>query len=724
MKDLATLTHYPPLEKLTEVLMHKASNRNPHFFRLLSAYYFTKLASMMQTSIRLHGGEIIPVNIYVINLAVSGSGKGRAATLVEEQLVQRFRDVFDTITLPNVAERNLANIALQRVARTPDGDPDDIALQVRKELEGHGPLLHQFDSGSVPALKQIRQIVLMSGIGSLNLEIDEIARNLVGQTDLLSAFLELYDVGKIKQKIIKSTSEQKRFPDIPGRTPTNMMLFGEPSGIIQPGSKVEAEFNDMLRQGYARRCFFGLSPIVDDDLDSLTPEILLEMRADPKINKFLIQLGDHLAKLADEVNHRVVLDLPKNTALLAAEYELFCRKTARDLPEQQHLRKTELQHRHSKAVKLAGTYAFIQNKSEISEDHLYYAIRMAEDSGEHFRQMLRREKVYESVAKCIVNHDGELTAVEIMDKVPAFRGNEPTKRAFLTQAMEYGYKNNMAIRKTFLDGIELYSGDAMQQTDLNEMIVSYSQDITKGFITEKVPFDKLDVLVTAPGYHYTVHRFKDGHRHADHMVPGFNLLVLDVDNSVSLDAAKLLLSDYQAIFATTKRHTPSEHRFRVILPLSHIVKLDPENFKRFMENVYDWLPFAVDRSAKDCARKWVSHKGKVHTQSGEMVDAMKFIPHTSAEEKQNQWFQQHSDLTNLERWFYANIRDGNRNNQILRYGLALIDNGHTLDEARKILHAFNKRLKNSLSETEINNTIMKTVVKHFNQKQQLTQKAS
>ena len=74
MKELNQLSHFSYSEKLVDVLMKKSQNNNPLFFRVLVAYYFAKVASMMRCSVDLPGRGNIPVNIYAINLATSGFG--------------------------------------------------------------------------------------------------------------------------------------------------------------------------------------------------------------------------------------------------------------------------------------------------------------------------------------------------------------------------------------------------------------------------------------------------------------------------------------------------------------------------------------------------------------------------------------------------------------------------------------------------------------------------
>ncbi len=56
------------------------------------------------------------------------------------------------------------------------------------------------------------------------MEIDEIGSNLLGQMDVLTTFLELYDVGKVKQKLIKNTVRQRKSKMLP-KIITKISLF-------------------------------------------------------------------------------------------------------------------------------------------------------------------------------------------------------------------------------------------------------------------------------------------------------------------------------------------------------------------------------------------------------------------------------------------------------------------------------------------------------------------
>ena len=94
MRDLSKLDHFPVLDDLVTVLMHKTQAPDPLFFRILVSYYFSKVASMMRTDIVTHDRGVIPVNMYAINLATSGYGKGFSTNIIEEQVINQFREQF------------------------------------------------------------------------------------------------------------------------------------------------------------------------------------------------------------------------------------------------------------------------------------------------------------------------------------------------------------------------------------------------------------------------------------------------------------------------------------------------------------------------------------------------------------------------------------------------------------------------------------------------------
>ena len=130
---------------------------------------------------------------------------------------------------------------------------------------------------------------------------------------------------------------------------------------------------------------------------------------------------------------------------------------------------------------------------------------------------------------------------------------------------------------------------------------------------------------------------------------------------------------------TTKSHTPEKHRFRIIMPLSHQIYLNDEDFKQFMTNLNDWLPFTQDESTIQRERKWQTCKGQFWNNKGKPIDALTFIPKTHKEEKFRNSIADLSNLDNLERWFVANCVKGGRSNSLIRFALMLVDSAADRD---------------------------------------------
>lgn len=713
MIPVADMEYHETSEELVKILCSKTQNSNPLFFRVLVGYYFCMVASAMRCVIATHDRGDIPVNMYALNLSTSGSGKGHSTSIVENEVINLFRQRFMEETFPILAEQNLPKLAHKRAVRK-SSDPDEELARVQKEFEALGNLVFSFDSGTPAAVKQMRHKLLMADAGAVSLQIDEIGSNLMGNIEVLNTFLELYDVGAIKEKLIKNTSENVRGEQIIGRTPTNMMLFGTPAKLLN-GSKTEEELYSMLETGYARRCFFGYSRAINKVHD-LTPEQVYALRTDTQQNQFLADLSDRLEHLADIVNVNKRLVMSKETTLTLIEYHLKCEREAEALPEHEEIRKAEITHRYFKALKLAGAYAFIDDSPELTEKHLYQAIKLAEESGLAFEALLTRDRNYVKLAKYIAAVGKDVTQADLVEDLPFYKGPISAKQEMMQLAIAYGYKNNIIIKKSFDDGIEFLRGESLKPTNLDEIFVSWSGDLAHNFTNELAPFDQLHNLTQVNGLNWCNHHLKggdkgQGHRVEENCLPGFNLIVIDVDGQCQLNTAKLLLQDYKALFYTTKRSTEQENRFRIVMPTNFELKLDAKDFKEFMANVHEWLPFQVDEQVGQRGRKWASWNGHYEYQEGQLFDVLPFIPKTTKNEERKVRLDSQQAMDNLERWMLNNTGDGNRNNMLHRYAMLLVEAGFTFNEVGSKVKDLNDKLADKLDEAEILSTIMVSVTK-------------
>ncbi|MCM2973799.1 DUF3987 domain-containing protein [Larsenimonas suaedae] len=702
-----SLEYHPASERLVKVLCSRIQTTDALFFHVMVAYFFATAAAQMRTMIQTPEGNKVPVNVFALDLAPSGFGKGRATSVLEDEVLDKFRHRYLEETFPTLAEDNLPKLSLHRAKRK-GVDPDEELVRVEKEFAQTGELMYSFDSGTDAAVKQMRHKLLMAGTGSMNLQIDEVGSNLLKNLDMLDVFLELYD-GKVKSKLTKNTTDNVRNEEIKGLTPTNMLLFGTPSRLLN-GGKQEEEIMAMLEAGYARRCLFGYIRS-NSHRTTLTPQEALQMAQQTGTDSTLKELSDRFENLADIINANKTLLMPEDTALAMYQYKLDCEQRAQEFSEHEETRKTEMESRFFKVLKLAGAYAFVDDSPAITRDHYFNAIKLAEASGEALGSLLNRDKPYVKLARYIADINREVTHADLVEDLPFYPKAQNQRNDMLNLATAWGYKNNIVLKKSYQDGIEFLRGESLKETDLSQMVVSYSDDIVTGYQDDLAPFDQLHVLTQHAGLHWVNHHLIDGYRKEENAKPGFNMVVFDVDGSINLTTAKLLLKDYKALYYTTKRHTDADNRFRIVIPTNFELKLDAKDYKEFMGNLLDWLPFEADPATGQRARKWLSHNGHYEYTDGELLDVLPFIPKTSKNEERKAHFDSQQSLDNLERWVINNIGDGNRNNQLLRYAYILVDAGFDFEDIRQKVNSLNAKIADKLSEAEIMGTIMVTVSK-------------
>lgn len=717
--DLSAVTHNKTLEELVDIICTKTGNQERGFFRVEVAYFFAKMAASMGAKIHdVTLNETFPVNLYALNMAISGYGKGHSMHIMEKQVINRFRLRFTNETLPLLAEQNLWKIANQRAAMK-SSDQQEEFTKTEKEYLKLGNLPFTFDSATTPAVKKLRQKILRADCGSINLQIDEIGSNLISNTEILTLFLELFEQGEVNQKLTMNTAENQHIEELEGCTPTNVLMFGTPAKLLD-GGPIEEQFHSFMDTGYGRRCFYGYGQeILNGDQETLTPEQAYRLRGDAKKQDGLKKWANHFYQLADAVNYGWTMTIEPEVGIAKQAYEMHCKARARNMREHESVRKAEMEHRHSKAIKLAGAFAFIEGSTEIEMDHLNSAIKMAEESGQAFEKLLNREKPYVKLAKYIADIATEVTHADLHEALPFYKMSQAARSEMMTMAIAWGYKKHIIIKKSFIDGIEFFQGETLQETDLNKMIVSYSNHWAYNYLPETVPFHQLHILTQKEGMHWTNHHFKGEHRAGENAIPGFNMIVLDVDEGITVQAACELMKDFKFLVYTTKRHQKEGHgdRFRMILPINYMLELTSEEYIEFMEGIFKWLPFKTDEEYRKREKKSESYAGGsyFYNLEAEVFDALDFIPKTSRNEAFIQQNQELASLDNLERWFAQRIAEGNRNNQMIKYALVLVDSGWDLIDVNRQVRAFNAKLSNPLTEQELDSTIMVTVAKRYQQ---------
>lgn len=712
---LKGVKHHSVLNELTSVLCKKTQNTDRSFYQPLVIFFISTLASSMRASVTSKHRGVIPVNAYVIDLGTSGLGKGYAINIMEELVLKKFVDRFTSETFPQVANASIRAFAEKRAVEMGTDDVD-LEYQVLKgEDKSSGTFKFFFSEGTTPALKQFRHKLLLARCGAINFQIDEIAKVIHNVNDILVTFLELYDVGKTKEKLIKNTAENVRYSNIVGATPANLLIFGSPV-LLFDGSTTESTFFDFLATGYGRRSWFGNGLVSKKAFLTKTGAEVYYDQISEKNDDLIEKWSNLFEELADYKQfYNWQASMGDEVAILLTEYQLECEKRAYELPEHQELKRAEISHRYFKVMKLAGVYAFLNKEKEVTEEVLLQAILAAEESGESFNQILNREKAHVRLAKFIISSDDKLTQADLTDQCPWYKGAAADKKNMLTLAQAYAYKHHAVIKRGFIEDVEFFSGQALNVTDLDKITLSASREVDLAYVKTEVSFDKLYKLMQQKGFNWCSHSFVDNERKQDNAQKGFNVVVFDIDGDISIETAKDVLKDYTFLLHTTKSHTDTKHRFRVILPINYTLYLDPEEYSAFMDNVLTWFPFDLkDKGAmKDIARKWLTVENcHYEYNEGKLLDVIPFIPDSKKNEEYRAEIKEYGNVTNLERWFLSHMLIGNRNNNLLKYAYCLIDKGLGLPEIEKAIKNLNQKLgSNALELNELESTVLLSTVK-------------
>lgn len=718
LKPFSEMTYHPLTEEIVEMLSITTQSSNKHMFRTMLTYYWGMIGTHMRANIIGWYSSRLPMNIYSIVLAESGTGKGYTMSTMEDHIISKFRNTFMEETFPVAAEDGMEDIALYRASKR-NTNVDAERGKLQKEFDDAGNMLFSFSEGTPAALKQLRHKLVIANAGSLNFQVDEIGNNLIGSKEMMNLYLELYDRGDIKEKLIKNTAENKRVEALDGFTPTNMLLFGTSSSLLD-GGETENNFMSLLESGYARRSFFSFSQEANKDTE-LTAEDIVELMFNQHHEDSYQEISDHIEETADVSNLDRELTIDRESCLYLVMYKMSCEERARKLKTHQKILKAELQHRYFKVLKAAAGYVFVDHGSEITIEYLEYAMKLAEESGKELERLLNPDKDFMRLARFLAEQDEEVTLPDIELGLPCFSGSQSKKMEMIANATAWGYKNNCLITKRYVDQILFLDGKPLEPTNLDELFISVSDHEAYRYDNQITSFEALGELGEVRYMHWINHHVEDGHRLKENVIPGFNCIVLDVDDGTPIEAAMRMFEGYYAVFYDTKSSTAKHNRYRIILPTNYILELENEDYADFMNNLISVLPFEVDSCVCEREHKWQTwdagadvvgtHFVNGVEQPCSLFNVLDYIPRTTKNEERIKKAKDYENLDGLQYWVMTTTAEGNRNKQLYRYAMILVDNGYDYDTISTMVKAMNDGLKDGISDKELSNTIMSTVAR-------------
>ena len=157
--------------------------------------------------------------------------------------------------------------------------------------------------------------------------------------------------------------------------------------------------------------------------------------------------------------------------------------------------------------------------------------------------------------------------------------------------------------------VPLYKNKRSIMTKLKDAMFYTAEPLYKSI---QIEFNKLHEIVNSDYRQYSPFNFTDGKKISDNWNnDNQNIIILDIDDNISIDEAKYIFQDYKYFICTTKSHQIEKQgkvcdRFRVILQSEDIPKGD--KYFEFTEMLEKKYPF-IDKQVNTKTGAFLGHHG-------------------------------------------------------------------------------------------------------------------
>ena len=660
-----------------------------------NAFWFTfnSYISLINPTIQ-YRDKLIPVNYFGISIARSGSGKSF--------VYGKCKELFDIHKWDQAIK-----ISYEKANK--ELDNNEIYIEGEKyNLKNFLPSFENTIEGTKEGL-YLRTLSLSKCFsGSLNLINEEIMD--IIQNSNLNAMKELYD-GIFLGKVIKGSINENVYG-----IKSNMLIFGSSIGL-KKDEKVYNYFQKALNSGIYRRSFIyyeepknltinELEPVDRVNLDYIDDMIIQNRNSYLKGFPTIIKIDDNTYKLLDEINYELL-----SFSNEYIEDERFSAEIGS----------------FDKILKLSALHTLLNNKYVIEPVDVEYAYNMYKRFRETNKTLFNVEPQHKRIYK-VIKKLGKCTKSDILeqDLFSRMSFNEDMKLV-----EEYCYKNNERLVTTG-SKIKFYNINPLEKSNINKIIISIPLNDRKEKTTQYksmlLPlFGKkgsIESLVLSNVSNFCLTHFKDGKRSESNALGKINCIGIDIDNG-DLNEIKDKLDDSNLTYLiyTTRNHQKEKDgfisdRFRILLPLSTIVEIEPDRHPIFVENICLSLGIEVfDTNALDISRSWFTNKeGIIYKNEGILFNPLPFLPDTVIDSKINYITEPVSDdeetnrrINGMVRYTLSSTGSGNRNNNLMRLCFFVYDLTNNKDLAKQIVLETNSMLTEPLNENELNGSIFKSL---------------
>ncbi len=677
------------IDDIGEILAGKKNEPDiSHYMEMLGLFGISTITNNIRMTVTVPtDNSKVSANMYGFGVAGSGIGKSRSFGYQEELLLKKADNY-----IKEESEKRLELV-----------DPFDLENISKLTSEGVtiAPIFKSATDAGIGALRSIMDVI---GLYGVNIAVDEIGSTILKEYDMLSdTLLNAFDKGTVKPNLRRTTGVKAVKNNIPHST----MLFGSPSLLFEGTEAVEKALMSLLEAGWNRRTLYAV-------VESKTNHYVLNN--DGRTKTLIESVSNRLLEVAKKYMEQSIC-FSDEAAEVYKAYEIQCRMESESFGHYESLKTVYTQNKHWLSLKVSAILAASELSPQIELVHFKRAVEIVDTSFEHMVKVTSRPQKYELLVDYLLEQDTDESEYTLTQKLPFYK-DVKNKKQFIELMKGYAFDSNITLMIQDKHNVTFYSAKGREKTDLTKPLsFSYSLDITKDYFTNDdiVWNDFHKIVCSDKRVCYSAHSFTDGYRNRDNGIEGFTLVMLDFDEGVTLDTAKLIFEDYTYLIATTKSHQKDkkgkvEDRFRVILPMKDKLELSAEEYSRFYRALLDDLPIQADKATSDISRFFYSASGQHWYNEGELFDATKYIPNTQeADTYQKEGVKlAKKNINGIGQYILRNESSG-RNHQLIKYSLLLMDKGYTHTECKQEVLRLNKQFGSPLAESEIKRTIFKSI---------------
>lgn len=580
----------------------------------------------------------IPANLFVVNIADSGTGKDASFTLGLEVLKEAEKVIEEAriIESENIAKATAKK--LNKQAQQKEGIPDADTVIDDSGWEQYVKPISSglFKSATVQGLLAEAEATEKSGsMGNLFIVISELGNALAndGNIDgLIQIMAEGYDTGKLPEDLVKT--KELKVGSIEGLG-MSLLAHTSPTPLMK-NQKLVDKLKSIFGSYLGRRAYCTVT-----SLNDATSSIGLENNIDAQVEQMLNSVHSNIAEM-DELSKDAVtgvtrilngVDLEKITLTddarrLYAKYYIL-NKSYRSLAYMKDENFVtegllpELINRHWRAVKLAAIWALAENTSVINAKLLASAIYFTEYVGKGLRTLMSSID--------LMSHERFIKAIQDKEIVNSIRFDTMLKLAYIPRVEKNAVNTFLVTVNSALQGKAIVQADFEKSIVTVQVIESstgeygvsairfqptdskdYRKDKSfKGFKYNKYKLSDLTTLLKGD-YAYSPFEFKDGRRSNDNIISETNWIIFDVDESeLPLDTLhETYLSGTCHIIATTS-DSSNMHKFRLILPIAQKIGADKQVYKYVMNRIAEELMLTIDPASTVLSQPIYSYSGGV-----------------------------------------------------------------------------------------------------------------